>query len=90
MTTITKTGQAGTLESSDILITVAPAAAGTGIQIELTSPVKKQYGEQIEAVIREVLAKAGVADATVNANDRGALDYAIRARAETALARALA
>ncbi len=79
---------AGTAESNDILITVAPAAAGSGIEIELQSPVLKQYGRQITAVIEEILASHQVTDAVIHANDNGALDCTIRARLTTALARA--
>lgn len=82
-------GQAGTLESNDIVITVAPATAEDGIVIELTSPVIKQYGKRIREVIVEALAEAGVQQAFVQANDKGALDCTIRARVQTAVARAL-
>ncbi len=82
-------GQAGTLESNDIVVTVAPATAEDGIVIELTSPVIKQYGKRIREVIAEALADAGVQQAFVQANDKGALDCTIRARAQTAVARAL-
>jgi len=88
MNRIKKMAMAGTVESNDILITVAPAAAGTGIEIELASPVLKQYGRQIKAVIEEVLATHQVTDAVINASDKGALDCTIRARLITALARA--
>lgn len=46
-----KPAQAGTVESSDILIMLAPAAAGTGIQVELTSPTMQQYGAHIKQLI---------------------------------------
>lgn len=82
-------GQAGTLESNDIVITVAPATAEDGIVIELTSPVIKQYGKRIREVIVEALAEAGVQQVFVQANDKGALDCTIRARVQTAVARAL-
>jgi citrate lyase subunit gamma (acyl carrier protein) len=82
-------GQAGTLESNDIVVTVAPATAEDGIVIELTSPVIKQYGKRIREVIAEALAEAGVQHAFVQANDKGALDCTIRARVQTAVARAL-
>jgi citrate lyase subunit gamma (acyl carrier protein) len=88
MTRITHYGQAGTLESSDIMITVAPAAAGDGISIELTSPVAKQYGARIREVILQILAAEGINDLIVNASDKGALDCTIRARLKTALSRA--
>lgn len=85
-----KTAQAGTLESSDILITVVPQEAGSGIRIEIDSIVSLQYGEAIQAVIADTLAEAGVADMLVKAMDRGALDCTIKARLMTALDRARA
>lgn len=87
---ILKTAQAGTVESNDILILVAPAEPGTGLSLELISPVLKQYGEQIKAVIMNTLKQQGVADAMVQANDKGALDCTIRARVLTAVDRARA
>jgi hypothetical protein len=39
MRTLFKAAQAGTVESGDILIMVAPAAAQAGIAIELASPL---------------------------------------------------
>jgi citrate lyase subunit gamma (acyl carrier protein) len=88
MSQINKMAIAGTMESNDILITVAPAPAGSGIAIELNSPVLKQYGRQMKAVIEEVLAAHQVTDVIINASDKGALDCTIKARLITALARA--
>jgi citrate lyase subunit gamma (acyl carrier protein) len=85
-----QTGQAGTIESSDILITVAPAVPGSGIVIDLTSPVMKKYGRQIREVITATITAFGVEDAVVQANDKGALDCTIRARSEAAVGRAMA
>ena len=84
-----KTAQAGTLESADIMITVSAAEDGSGIRIELVSPTMKQYGTQIRQTIGKVLAANGIADAVVHANDKGALDYTIEARTQTAIDRAL-
>lgn len=44
---------AGTLESSDALIEVSP---GTGVALEIESAVLAQFGDVIEACVREVLA----------------------------------
>lgn len=88
MATIRQAAQAGTIESSDILIALSPAAAGSGIQIELVSPTVKQYGERMRAVIRETLLAHGIDDVMVNAMDKGALDYTIEARTITAVERA--
>lgn len=87
---IEKTGQAGTVESNDVFITVAPAKQGDGISIELDSPTMQQYGHQIKAVIREALQCYQITDAMVVANDKGALDCTIRARMNTAIERAMA
>jgi citrate lyase subunit gamma (acyl carrier protein) len=88
LTKLLKTGQAGTIESSDIMITLAPAATGNGIQIELTSPVNKQFGRQIRAMIDSVLREHEITDAEVHAIDKGALDCTIRARTTSAIRRA--
>ncbi len=79
-------GIAGTLESSDIMITVHPKDDGR--MIELTSPVKQQFGNQIIATIEEVLNKYDVNNVLISARDRGALDFTVHARTETALLRA--
>ena len=81
------TGNAGTMESNDIMITVEPSDAG-GVQVELTSSVYQQFGKQIIAVIRETAADYGVENALITAVDKGALDCTIRARVATALTRA--
>jgi citrate lyase subunit gamma (acyl carrier protein) len=88
MSEIVKTAQAGTLESADIMVMVSAAAPGSGIQIELVTPTLKQYGKQIKQTIENVLAANGITDAAVHANDKGALDYTIRARTQTAADRA--
>ena len=81
------TGNAGTMESNDIMITVEPSDAG-GVQVELTSSVYQQFGRQIIAVIRETAADYGVENALITAVDKGALDCTVRARVATALTRA--
>lgn len=81
-----KPAMAGTLESSDVQITLRPNP-GQGIQIHLESDVKTLFGEAIEATVREVLDQFQVTDALVDVNDKGALDFAIRARMECAICR---
>jgi citrate lyase subunit gamma (acyl carrier protein) len=83
-----QTAQAGTLESSDIMITLSPGSPGSGLKIELESIVMAQYGEAIRRVIKETVNEQGIADLYIKAVDRGALDCTIRARTLTALARA--
>jgi citrate lyase subunit gamma (acyl carrier protein) len=50
--------------------------------------VKKQFEQLIRERIEAVLRKHAVTRALVKVSDRGALDYAIEARVETALRRA--
>ena len=85
MNPILRSASAGTLESSDVFVEIAPAE--NGIEIDLNSVVQAQFGDQILAVIREVLADCGVENAHVTVQDRGALDWVIRARVETAVYR---
>lgn len=82
-------GMAGTMESSDIMITVEPKEDG-GISLDLRSSVMQQFGRQIEAVIRETLAELGVENAAVTAIDKGALDCTVKARTNCAAYRAAA
>ncbi len=84
---IRRPASAGTMESSDIMVTISQADTG-GIQIDLTSVVEKQFGRRIREVIEEVLGEAGVQDAYVHAVDKGALDCTVRARTRCALERA--
>ena len=81
-----QTSVAGTLESSDIMVTVEPG--GKGIEIELLSIVEKQYGQDIRRAITETLQELGVDNARIKAVDKGALDCSIRARVKTAIHRA--
>ena len=78
---------AGTMESSDIMVTLRPNENG-GIEIDIQSDVKTMFGDAIEATIREVLADFGVENAVVAVVDKGALDFVIRARMQCAVCRA--
>ncbi|MHC1758913.1 MAG: citrate lyase acyl carrier protein [Negativicutes bacterium] len=89
MAKLVRAAQAGTVESNDIMISVSPAESGSGCQVILVSPVLKQYGRQITAVIEAVVKEKGIEDILVHANDKGALDCTIKARLNVALQRAL-
>ena len=82
-----KEARAGTLESGDSLVRIAPAQA-EGLEINLESSVAYQFGDQIKKVITETLSGLGVEKAVVNATDKGALDCTIRARVTAAAVRA--
>ena len=83
-----KIGRAGSLESCDVLITVFPHQPGAGLELRVNSLVEQQFGDQIRAVIENTLAENSITDAIIEVRDRGAFDYAIRARLLTALERA--
>ncbi len=85
---LNNTGVAGTLESSDIYVKIEDKET-PGVEILLTSPVKKQFGEQIEKVVREVVELHKIEAATIELKDSGALDCTIRARVQCAISRAL-
>ncbi len=72
---------AGTLESSDVMVRIGPAAQ-PGIQLEIDSIVKQQFGAAIEQVVRETLAQLGVKQANVVVDDKGALECVLRARVQ--------
>lgn len=82
---ITKKAQAGTMQSSDLMVFLEPAEE---LLIEVDSTVKIQFGHLIQAKIDEVLKKLSVTSGHIKVSDRGALDYAIAARLETAIRRA--
>lgn len=82
-----KEAMAGTMESGDILIQIAPTE-GDELSIDLKSSVGYQFGGQIKKVITETLSQLGVTAAKVRATDKGALDCTIRARVTAAAVRA--
>ncbi len=82
-----KMATAGTMESGDIMIQLAPSER-EGLDIHLQSSVAYQFGDQIRKVIRDTLEGLGVTQAEVYATDKGALDCTIRARVTAAAVRA--
>ena len=82
---IEQTALVGTLESSDVQITLSQGPGG--IDMLLDSEVAAEYGDQIKTVVG--LDAYGIADATVQIVDKGALDCTIRARVTAAVQRAI-
>jgi len=76
----------GTLESSDVQITVEPEQAG--VSVDIISSVLNQYGRQIQKVVLDTLERLDVSAAKVTVVDKGALDCTIKARVESAVFRA--
>lgn len=83
-----KAAIAGTLESSDVHVTIEPND-GNGVELSIKSSVLRQYGKQIKKVVLETLDNLGVTDAKVSIVDKGALDCTIRARVEGAVFRSI-
>ena len=82
-----KNATAGTLESGDILIQIAPQETN-GVTVDLQSSVAHQFGTQIKQVIIDTLQGLGITNVAVRAIDKGALDCTIRARVTAAALRA--
>jgi len=82
------TASAGTLESGDILVQIAPSDT-EGLHVDLESTVAYQFGNRIKEVIIETLKEEGLHNAHVKATDKGALDCTIRARVAAAARRAV-
>lgn len=81
---IVKPARAGSAESNDCLVIISPS---DDLDIMISSEVKKQYGEEIEKTVKETLENLGVEEAQVKIEDKGALDFTIRARVEAAVLR---
>ena len=85
MSKILHSAQAGTLESSDVFVSLEPCEQG--VEIDIDSVVIKQFGDDILRVVKEVLHEQEITDAKVSIVDRGALECVLRARVETAILR---
>lgn len=88
MSKVLRNAQAGLVKKGDVLVELFTQEAGNGIAVEISSPVKQEFGAQIEATVRAVLLENQVEDCLVRLEDKGAMDFALRARMETAVRRA--
>lgn len=84
--TIIKPAVAGTLESSDCMVTVFPSES-QGVTIEIDSVVLNRYGDAIRRVAEDTVKTLDVRQGIVKIQDMGALDCVIAARVETAIRR---
>lgn len=75
---------AGSLESNDVLITVKESNC---LNITVKSIVYDFFHREIEKVIHDTLAELGIDKIDVVCEDKGALDYTIKARLLVAIAR---
>lgn len=85
---IEKQASAGTLESSDVMVTLKPNEA-SGIRVSISGKMAYPYGDSMEATVRGVMDEFGITDAVVELEDKGALDCVIRARTQAAVCRSL-
>ena len=82
-----KAATAGTLESSDCMVTVEP---GEGkIDFSLESSVIHQYGNQLRKVALETLKNLDINNVRITIVDKGALDCTLKARIEGAVFRSV-
>ncbi len=82
--------QAGTFESSDLIVLIEPGEDNAGRKIEIESIVLLQYGDNLKSIVAEMLDQYEIADIHVILKDKGALEPVVRARMETAILRSLA
>ena len=75
---------AGSLESSDCLITISDS---NNLNIQIESVVFKQFGDDILEVIKNTLKEHNIEKIDILCQDKGALDYTIKSRLETAILR---
>jgi citrate lyase subunit gamma (acyl carrier protein) len=81
--------QAGTFESSDLIILIEPMEDKSGRKIEIESAVMLQYGDNLKTIVNEMLDNYQMTDIHIILKDKGALEPVIRARIETAIERSL-
>lgn len=84
---IKNAAMAGTLESSDVQVTVEPSV--DGITIELASSVLGRFGRQIKKTVLDTLETLDVTSAKITVVDKGALDCTIKARVQCAVYRSM-
>lgn len=80
--------KAGSIAKNDLLVQLE--LGGKGRDLEIHSKVEKKFGEAIRKDIMFVLEKYRIQNVKVQINDLGAMDFAVKARMETAVKRALA
>ena len=85
---IIRKAQSGSFESSDIIVLVEPATEKKGRTLEIESTVMQEYGPIIKSIIIKKLDEYNIGDIHLIAKDKGALNFTIEARVETAIIRA--
>ena len=81
-----KIGVCGTMESYDCLVTVSSNNTSKN-NIEIKSIVDDFFHDEILKCVKEILKEMNVTGVDVLVNDKGALDFTIKARTRTAIER---
>ncbi len=81
-----KIGMCGSMESNDCIITIKENGSDQN-NIKIFSIVDDFFHKQIEQVIEDVLKEKKLSGVDIECNDKGALDFTIRARTITAIDR---
>lgn len=84
---IKKMASAGSLESSDVLVTIEPNQEQK-INLTINSPFIRQFGHQMKAIALTTLQNLQVTNCNLVIQDQGAIDEVLIARIITALERA--
>lgn len=82
---IVREALAGTMESSDLMVKIAPADGE--LEVIIHSEVIKQFGDRIREQVTSTLRAMDVRQGVIIIEDKGALDCVIRARLQSALLR---
>ena len=83
---IVREALAGTMESSDLMVKIAPSEGE--LEVIVHSEVIKQFGDRIRQVVNATLRAMDVHQGLIIIEDKGALDCVIRARLQSAILRA--
>ena len=81
-----KIGMCGSMESNDCIITIKDNNQNKN-NIMINSIVDDFFHQQIEGVIKSVLDEKNIKGVDIECNDKGALDFTIKARLLTAIDR---
>ncbi|QQK08101.1 citrate lyase acyl carrier protein [Miniphocaeibacter halophilus] len=83
-----RNGTCGSLQSNDCLVKVSKNSSNEN-KIIIESIVKEEFGEEIQEVIVNKLNELDIESCIVEIEDKGALNFTISARVETAIRRAI-
>ena len=86
---ILREAQAGLQDKGDVVVHLKPGDAQSGVRLDIESKVMSMFGDQIRASVLDIIDSYGLTDVHVSVRDQGALDYAIRARVQAAIERAI-